>query len=1055
LQLNGGTLHFKHNIILVAQRALMTIAIILASQRPANAQESNEDDDGDVFFSTTIEPLLRLHCFGCHSHAGGELEGGLTLDSRSGWAEGGDRGPAVVPGNPKSSLIMKALQYTDEDLQMPPDGRLPAEDIKLFKHWIERGAPDPRNTKVTARHKGDPLDWWSLRPLAPSSRPGLVIDDSQHQGVIDMFVREQLQEAKLSAAPCADRRTLIRRVYFDLHGLPPTPEAVAAFVDDPDPTAYEQLVDRLLESPRYGERWARHWLDTVHFADSHGCEHDVLRPNAWRYRDYVISSFNQDTPWPRFIREQLAADRFFPEEPQLTAALGFIAAGPLELSRASTAPVTFDYLDRDDMVTQTMAAFASTTANCARCHDHKFDPVSQEDYYALQAVFAGTGKGDVTFDSDPVIAADRRRWNELLVAIKNGDRTRLFDQRYADIVAEWEQSLGSQSAVWEPLVPSTFVSSDGATLEHLEDDSILASGLRPEKDTYTITASSSLNTITALRLDVLVDDSLPKNGPGRQDNGNLHLTEFEMYVTDDDDNDERERISIRAASADWNQAGWTISHALDENDATAWGVYPKVDQSHYAVFELQEALTVNPADANDTSTHDNACDEQQHGNSRQIANAGSRQIVIVLKQLHGAGHLIGRVKLYVTSSADGTATILPELVRSGARLESSQRSQDQQVAIAGFALKLHAEKQLARLPAAQSVYGVSNRYSRSKKLDGPASPKVVHVLRRGNIHEPGVVAQPGALSAITALAGHFDLDDPNDEASRRAALADWLAAPENPLTWRSIVNRVWCFHFGRGLCDTPNDFGRMGGTPSHPELLDWLAIWFRDEANGSLKKLHRLILLSATYQQAASMDFSVTPASDGLDPHSIDADNRLLWRMNRRRLDAESYRDAVLQISGSLDLTIGGPGVQQFTQTKGAQLTPKLDYDAFDWNDPGAARRSIYRVVWRGIADPFMESLDFPDLGLLSPRRGVSVSALQALTVFNNDFVLHHSQVLSDNLKASQETLDGQVSLACRLIYLRDPSQKEKALLVSYAGQHGLAAMCRILLNSNEFVYVD
>ena len=824
----------------------------------------------------------------------------------------------------------------------------------------------------------------------------------------------------------ADRATLIRRLYFDLHGLPPTPEAVAAFVVDPDPKAYEKLVDCLLDSPRYGERWARHWLDTVHFADSHGCEHDVFRPNAWHYRDYVIASLNHDTPWARFIREQLAAERFYPDETRLTAALGFIAAGPLELSRASTAPITFDYLDRDDMVTQTMAAFASTTANCARCHNHKFDPITQEDYYSLQAVFAGAGKGDVEFDDDPGAASERRRWTELLAAAKSGDRAKLLVPEQAEIIARWEQAFEDKPAVWEPLAPTTYQSSDGATLQRLEDNSILAAGVRPEKDTYTITALTSLAKLTALRLDVLADDSLPMKGPGRQDNGNLHLSEFEVFVLGADGT-ESVRLKIRSAAADWDQAGWTISHALDGNEATAWGIYPQVGQSHHAVFELAQPLELKPAS----------------------------QIVVVLKQLHGGGHLIGRLKLYVTDAESVTADVLPELVRIGVQLPREQRSVEQQVAIAAYALRIQAEKQLASLPAPPVVYAVSSSYSHANKLASPMAPKAVHVLRRGDIEKPGEVAVPGALSAITALPGRFELDDPNDEASRRAALADWLAAPDNPLTWRSVVNRVWSHHFGRGLCDTLDDFGRMGDTPTHPELLDWLAVWFRDDAKGSLKQLHRLILLSATYQQQSRIPDATTINSALRDPQSFDAENRLLWRMNRRRLDAESYRDAVLQISGRIDLTMGGPGVQQFTQSKGAQTTPKLDYDAFEWNDPSAARRSIYRVVWRGIADPFMESLDFPDLGLLAPQRSVSVSALQSLTIFNNDFVLHHSQLLADTLSTNHSTVEEQISQACRLIILREPSTKEQALLVAYAKQYGLAATCRVLLNSNEFLFVD
>jgi len=331
----------------------------------------------------------------------------------------------------------------------------------------------------------------------------------------------------------------------------------------------------------------------------------------------------------------------------------------------------------------------------------------------------------------------------------------------------------------------------------------------------------------------------------------------------------------------------------------------------------------------------------------------------------------------------------------------------------------------------------------------------VHVLRRGDIHKPGEVAASGALAAIKTLPGRFELQDSDDEALRRAALADWLAAPGNPLSWRSIVNRVWSHHFGRGLCDTPNDFGRMGGTPSHPELLDWLAVWFRDDAKGSLKQLHRLILLSSAYQRQSQSSAAATPTSALSNSHATDAQNRFLWRMNRRHLDAESFRDAVLQISGRIDLTMGGAGIQQFTQSTGSQLTPRLHYDAFDWNHPSAARRSIYRVVWRGIADPFMESLDFPDLGLLAPQRGFSVSSLQALTIFNNDFVLHHSQVLAEKLQARHATVGAQVTEVCRLVFLREPGKEESEVLVAYATQHGLAATCRVLFNSNEFIFVD
>ena len=997
---------------LLTQSVWFIPAFIVLNVCVVAAQEPTSNSDGEHFFIQQIEPLLKQHCLECHSHAAGEISGGLTLDSRSGWFQGGERGPAIVPGKPDESLLIKAVRQTSADLQMPPEEKLTDKSIELLVKWIKLGAPDARKTVHPQNDQADLMDWWSLRPLnQPALRTG-----AHELNPIDAFVLERLQNEGLTPAPPADRRTLMRRVYYDLHGLPPTPEDVVAFVNDPDRAAYEILVDRLLDSPRYGERWARHWLDAVHFADSHGCEHDVFRPHAWRYRDYVIDSLNRDTAWPRFIREQLAADHFYPDETQLIAAMGFIAAGPLELSRASTAPVTFDYLDRDDMVTQTMAAFASTTANCARCHDHKFDPVSQEDYYALQAVFAGIGKGDVEFDADPAVAVQRRRCKELLVATKNGDATFLGDPEYVSLTNQFEARFESDPAVWESLHPSTFLSSDGATLKRLEDQSIITSGPRPDQDTYTITAPTALTKLTAVRLDVLADDSLPMKGPGRQDNGNLHLTEFQAYVFDAK-KAAPTQLKFRQAVADWDQNGWTIAHSLDGDLKTAWGIYPKVGESHHAVFELAEPLQLNP----------------------------SSQIVVVLKQLHGGGHLIGRLKLYATDADGAAAEVLPELIAAALKTPQSNRSTEQQATITAFALKQHAEQRLAALPAQATVYAVSNQYSHAKKLDSPMTPKVVHVLGRGNIKKPGDVAAPGALSAITTLRGRFDLSDVNDERSRRAALADWLASPENPLTWRSIVNRVWSRHFGRGLCDTPNDFGRMGSLPSHPELLDALAVWFRDDAGGSLKQLHRMILLSQTYRQSLATNSTASES---------DPQNRLLWRANHRPLDAESVRDAMLQISGRIDLTMGGPGIQQFTQSKGAQATPKLDYDEFDWNAPKAARRSIYRVVWRGIADPFMESLDFPDLGLLAPKRSSSVSALQALAMFNNNFVLHHSQVLADKLKTEHADVNEQVIQACRLIYLREPNDNEQTALIDYTNKHELAATCRILFNSNEFVFI-
>ncbi|MBD3672492.1 MAG: DUF1549 domain-containing protein [Planctomycetaceae bacterium] len=982
-------------------RSVIGFAVCCLCSVSLQADEATDRE----FFNSKVVPLLTEKCLGCHSHAARTMEGGLTLDSKAGWSVGGDRGPAIVPGKPNESLLLTAVDYEKDDLQMPPDEKLSDAEVGILREWIQRGAVDPRKVN---KPEADLTDWWSLKKLVAPPVPG-----EGHP--IDAFVRQGLKEHGISPATRADQTTLVRRLYVDLHGLPSTPEEVTSFVKDDDPQAYEHLVDRLLDSPRYGERWARHWLDVIHFADSHGCEHDVKRPHAWRYRDYVIQRFNADVPWDRFIREQLAPDVFFPEEPQLMAGLGFIAAGPLELSRAGTAPVAFDYLDRDDIVTQTMAAFVSTTANCARCHTHKFDPITQEDYYSLQAVFAGVGKGDIQFDASPEVYQRRRQLEQLLAVARDGNADLLLQSRYAELVRTWETDRQSDPVEWKVLSPDVFLSAGGATLTRQSDGSILASGHLPDQETYTVTSTVGLEKLTAIRLEVLKDERLPMHGPGRAGNGNLHLSEVELrYFSPASETPIP--LKIVRASADFDQAGWTSAQAIDGDDRSGWAIHPRVNESHKIVFELADPLQMVPGG----------------------------KLAISLKQLYPPKHLIGRFRLSATDAENGAAQILPEEVRQTLQKPTSERSESEAAAIAAIVLKSYAKRELESLPSQETVYGVSSSWSHAKKLPSPQSPKTVHLLRRGEFDQTVREVQPGALSALSHLPSRFDLADPMDESLRRAALADWLAHEDNPLTWRSIVNRVWHYHFGNGLCETPNDFGRMGNEPANEELLNWLAVWFRDEAKGSLKALHRLILTSQTWQQSSQA------ASN-----PVDSRNRLLWRMNRQRLDAETFRDSVLQMAGRLDLTMGGPGVEQFKKTKGPQATPTLDYVAFDWNASETHRRSIYRVVWRGIPDPFMEALDFPDLGLLAPKRGFSVSALQSLSLYNNDFVLHASQWIAERIEQERSDPGEQVKRAVQLVWLRVPTPQEQAVFVGYTRQYGLPALCRVLLNSNEFLFVD
>jgi len=961
---------------------------------------------GDEFFTSQIEPLLRQRCYECHSHEG-KMKGGLTLDSKSGWEQGGDLGPAVIEGKPEDSLLIKMVSWSDEDHKMPPKEKLPAGEIALLEEWVRRGAPDPR---ILDKNQPKATDWWSLKPLTSQELPELpAAADVAHP--VDRFIRARLSELKIEPSPEADRRTLIRRIYFDLHGLPPSPDEVDAFVNDPDPGAYEDLVDGLLASPRYGERWARHWLDAIHFAETHGCGHDLPRDHAWRYRDYVIEALNSGKPWSRFIREQLAADRLFPDEPNLTSALGFLGAGVFDHSAYQTAPLNFDYLDRDDLVTQTMGAFASTTANCARCHAHKFDPITQADYYALQAVFAGVIEGDIPFDEDTKVGRQRKRWLSLITAADAQDKTVLLTADNTALASDWEKHQGPP-VKWTTLGYESFVSTEGALLSR-SGEMLISAGANPDKDICVITATSALERITALRLDVLANMSLPKNGPGRQDNGNLTLSEIEAQVFHPGVG-RGVKLKLARATADFEQQGFAAPAAIDGKPATGWGIFPAVGESHYAVFELSEPLELKPG----------------------------MKLTITLKQLAGKSHLIGRFKLSATNENSARAAVIPVLAEKGRMLPAEIRTEAQRLALAAHALRLRASEELEKLPAPSIVYAAAKQadvllaVSKGTRTT-MAKPKEVQILKRGEFDKPLSPAGSGALSAVTSLPSRFVEAHAGDESERRAALADWLADSKNPLTWRSIANRVWHHHFGRGICDTPNDFGRMGGAPSHPELLDWLACELRD-GGGSLKLLHRLIVTSATYRQ--SSDHREAAAT-------LDADNRLLWRMPRQRLDADSYRDFVLAASGRLDPGMGGPSVRQFVTGPPVQLTPTLNYAAYDWASLGKHRRSIYRFVWRGVPDPFMDALDFPDLGMLAPTRGFSASSLQSLALYNNAFVLHFSGELGKEVKSPAEVV--------RRILLRTPTSEENRNFEAYAQRHGLAALSRVLLNSNEFLFVN
>jgi hypothetical protein len=858
--------------------------------------------------------------------------------------------------------------------------------------------------------------WWSFQPLNRPDIPKLTNPKSEITNPVDRFVLSKLSDKGLSLSPEADRRTLVRRVYFDLTGLPPTPEEVDAFVNSKDADAYEKLVDKLLASSAYGERFARLWMDAVHFAETHGHDQDRVRPNAWRYRDYLINSFNADTPYSRFVKEQIAADVFFPNEPKLVPALGFLAAGPWdESSLRDIREDSIDreigrYLDRDDIVTTVMNTFAGLTVQCARCHDHKFDPIPQEDYYRLQAVFAGVGRGDVPFELDPVATKKRKELQATLAAIaKNDPALKLDTPELKQAVAEWEKRNTGAGIAWS--VPEfTKITSDGSTLTKQKDDSIRSEGMRPEKDTYTLVTRVKGKRITAVRLELLTDETHPHRGPGRQDNGNLHLSEFVIRVAG-------KTAKIRTATADFNQDGWTVLHAIDGNKTTAWGIYPQVGKPHEAVFELAEPIV---------------CDAET-------------EITFTLEQLHGGGHLIGRFRLSLTDAVPPVKiAVLPPALRTILATPAAKRTEQQTRELALFVLKEQVSAELAALPAPAMVYAAAPNFNVDGSHRPTPMPRDVHMLKRGDIRKPGEKVDPGALSLLPKLPGEFSLPQNHTEGDRRAALAKWLTDANNPLTWRVMANRLWQWHFGVGFVASPNDFGKMGQKPTHPELLDFLADELRQHQ--SLKKLHRLIVTSATYKQAS------TSRPEGV---KADEDNKLLWRQNRTRLDAEQVRDAVLVVSGRLDRTMGGPSDQQFDMKPGIHVTPKVDYSKFDWDRPQGHRRSVYRFVFRTLPDPLVECLDGADASALTPKRSESVTAPQALALLNNEFVLVHAKAMATRLEKHSAERAKQIELACRLVWGRVPSVEEAKLFAAYADKHGLPNLCRVLFNTNEFLFTD
>jgi mono/diheme cytochrome c family protein len=987
-----------------------------------------------VRFAEDIRPIFEANCYKCHGPE--KQKSGFRLDDKAAALRGGDGGVAIVPGKSADSRLVQFVAGLVEDMQMPPrksGGRaLRSDEIALIRAWIDQGAnwPESGGRGLMAAR----MDYWTFR--SPKRPP---FPQPRHpewaRNEIDLFILARLEQEGLRPSPEADRRTLIRRLSFDLTGLPPAPDDVQGFVEDDSPDAYVKQVDRLLESPRYGERWARHWLDTVHFGETHGYDKDKTRPHAWPYRDYVIRAFNSDTPYGRFVQEQIAGDVLYPDDSNGVVALGFLAAGPwdfvghAELPESKTDGLIARYNDRDDMVMTTMSTFQSLTVHCARCHDHKFDPIAQEDYYSLQAVFAGVDRADRCFDSDPVLFQKRRQ----LLA-----RKQLLEGEQAALQARVEQVSPAILKLVE--TRRAELKKEIASLPATGNEESPSNGFHSE-----IAAQPDLRKWVQVDLgqssvldEVRLIPARPTDFPDTPGFG--FPVRFKVEL-DDRDSFESATVLLDSTTSDYPNPGdqpvivpAKATHGRYVR-VTANRLWQRTGDYVFALAELQAISDGKNVALNKTVAASDSIESGRWARKYLVDGYSSRGVLD--KQL--------------ASVAATNASRRTELENSLRYLESERRQLLPKLLDADTWCEVeriesaltNVSAKIAELPTPSFVYAAAHEFTPIGSFKPAVHPRVVNVLRRGEVKQPIHPAVPGALGCISGLAATFELTNPEDEGSRRAALALWLTQPTNLQTRRSLVNRVWLYHFGRGLVETPNDFGHMGALPTHPELLDWLAFWFLDHGE-SLKALHRLIVTSAAYRQVSDSN-----------PEGArrDADNRYLWRMNRSRLDAESLHDTLLLTAGRLDLTMGGPSDQQFFFKD--DHSPVYDYARFDPETTAGRRRSIYRFIVRSVPDPLMDALDCPDSSLLAPKRNVTITALQALALLNDPFVLRQAEHTAARLRQASPDSQGQIETLYKLALSRAPSQLEAARLVEYSRQHGLTNLCRLVFNTSEFMFVD
>ncbi|MFM1920515.1 MAG: hypothetical protein RLZZ303_2149 [Candidatus Hydrogenedentota bacterium] len=947
------------------------------------------DSDGMAFYEAKVAPIFQEHCAKCHGD--GRVRAGLNLMWRTGLLEGGDKGPAIDLAAPEQSLLLDMLSYRDEDHEMPPEGKLPDEQIAVIREWVMLGAPMPdvKPEGVAEEEHASPYktevndetrNWWSYRRVTPPMVP-VVADAAWNAHPIDAFIFDRLAIAGLSPAPEASRQTLIRRATYDLTGLPPTPAEVDAFVTDPDPLAYEKLIDRLLASPHYGEKWGRHWLDVVRYAETNGYERDNPKPHIWRYRDYVINAFNSDKPYDRFLMEQLAGDELPGAGAEGITATGYYRLGLWDDEPVDKLQGRYDVLD--NVVATTTEAMLATTMGCARCHDHKIDPMPQKDYYRFLSFFDNVTDMHTTDITRSILEGEEAAQFAEAIDAKNA-RIARQDRRVRDLEDTFLAALRERH-------PDTGIAAQTSDM----------SGMRYRfyRDTW---------------------DTLPEFDTLRHENeGTLNENFFDLG--------ERTR----------NEAFGFVFEATLHVPEDAEYVF-HLDANDGARLIIDGEWVINYDGVNNLGR------EQE---TRKTLAAGSHPVRLEYFQR------VGEMGLKVAWSGPGFERRSLSTPKATFDFPREIAERGDELVAPGFAADYVAARKRAETLRKREVRG--GKYAAAVRESG-TEPRQTFVHFRGNPNVPGDAVSPGFPEVLGFPdPGPATPPPSGDSTGLRTQLAAWIASPENPLTARVMVNRIWQHHFGRGIVRSSSDFGQAGNLPTHPELLDWLAVEFVG-SGWSMKHMHRAIMLSRVYRISSHVN---------AESYARDPANDLFWRFDMRRLTAEEIRDSILAVNGSINLQLGGESV--FPPLPRAVLETSSTPDTAWKSSPPEqhTRRSIYIHVKRSLLTPLLTDFDLADTDTSCPVRFATTQPLQALNMLNSEFVNQQAEVFAARLKREAQDEHGRVRLALNLATGRPPADDELNQALGFMDEmkngFGLnedAALNRLallMLNLNEFVYLD